>query len=158
MCKGHVLYGLYCDKNDCHTLSPLSNTNPKFIIEMFSESDNSNSYQNSNQNEDTYKIIKNTFDCNLPYNQTICTFCYQALCNNLLIFLECKHVFHVNCFINYMKVKYIDKTTKDTDKNRLLNASLNCPICRASIPNFLSIFEKYKELLVFIEQHFVKNE
>jgi hypothetical protein len=53
-----------------------------------------------------------------------------------------------------MKVKYIDIKADSDDKNENVSSasSLSCPLCRTRIPDFLSIFEKYKDFLVFIEQ------
>lgn len=138
MCKQHLLYGLYCDKDQCRFMTPLSEINPNLILNMIDD---------GKQND------KSHFDCTFPYNQFTCTFCYSDLCSKLLITLECKHTFHLHCFINYMKVKYIDEKSEADNKsdNNTLSNCLNCPLCRIQIPDFLSIFEKYKDLLVFIE-------
>lgn len=52
---------------------------------------------------------------NLPYDQTKCCFCCRDFCyeetnviSDLIIILQCKHVFHLQCFINHSKWKYID--------------------------------------------------
>jgi hypothetical protein len=139
MCKQHVLYGLYCNKDQCSFTTPLSEINPNILLTIIG---------------DDKKDVKSHFDCTFPYNQYTCTFCYSELCSKLLITLECKHTFHLYCFINYMKVKYIDTKNELDDKNENISSSscLNCPLCRVRIPDFLSIFEKYKELLVFIER------
>lgn len=131
------MYGLYCDNNNCYIIP--SN---KYIRKVNIDK-KCNSYFNR-------KYIND----NLLYEQKTCSFCSETFLNknntllqNLIIILECGHTFHLRCFINYIKWKYIDNTeNKNKDKN-VIDNNIKCSLCRLKTPDVLKIFTTYKELL-----------
>jgi hypothetical protein len=149
------MLGLYCDRqNKCHIISTIQSVNILTII--------------SSKNPLIEQYIKN-----LPYEQLQCAFCYKDFCNkeenminNFIIVLKCKHFFHLQCFINHSKWKYIDRLKKkhiknttdddttdddttddDTTDEDTTTIDDNCIICKTPTPNFLCVFVTYKKLL-----------
>jgi hypothetical protein len=135
------MFGLYCEKNNCCMIP--SNK----CIDIINISNKCNSYFNR-------KYINEE----LLYDQKSCTFCSEdflssnnSLLGNLIIILECGHVFHLNCFIYYMKWVYVeDNGNKQDHKTSLENKQVKCSLCRLETPDFLTVFTEYKELLKHI--------
>jgi hypothetical protein len=131
------MYGLYCDTNNCYIIP--SNK----YIDKVNINRKCNSYFNR-------KYIQN----NLLYNQKTCTFCSEAflcknntLLQNLIIVLNCGHAFHLRCFMNYTKWKYINNTENQTEDKNVIDNDIKCSLCRLKTPEFLKIFITYKDLL-----------
>jgi hypothetical protein len=137
------MYGLYCDANNCYIIPSTK------YIEKVNINKKCNSYFNR-------KYIHN----NLLYNQKTCSFCSEmflsknnTLLQNLIITLECGHTFHLRCFINYIKWKYIDNTENEKDDKNIIDNNIKCSLCRLKTPEFLKIFTTYKDLLNKIDSH-----
>jgi hypothetical protein len=182
------MYGLYCDHDDkCRKLLSIQPIN---IITYISKKN----------------PLMESFIKSLPYEQSNCSFCCKSfdtnddnIINNLVIVLKCKHVFHLQCFVNHSKWKYIDNlkkkslknipttddtttddtttddtttdenttdenttddntttdttddttTDENTNNDSITDDTLNndCILCKTRTPNFLSVFETYKQLL-----------
>ena len=140
------MYGLYCKDKTCNIIPSVESID---IINILSSC-------NSPYN-------KLYIEENIHFDQCTCSICSEnylkdsnTVIENLIIVLECGHVFHLNCFIKYMKWKYIEIQENNTigkDKNK---SSISCSLCRSELPDFLLVFSIYVKLLKHIKE--IKND
>lgn len=140
------MYGLYCEDKNCNIIP----------------------------SEESIDIINILSSCNSPYNklyieknihfnQSTCSICSEhylkdsnTVLENLIIILECQHVFHLNCFIKYMKWKYIELQENNTIDKHKNKSNICCSLCRSELPDFLLIFSIYVKVLKRIKE--IKND
>ncbi len=141
------MFGLYCKDKNCNIIPSDESID---IINILCSS-------NSPYNK---IYIEN----NIHFEQSTCSICSEnylkdsnTVIENLIIVLECGHVFHLNCFIKYMKWKYIEiQENNNIDKHKNKSKMLSCSLCRSELPDFLLIFSIYVKLLKQIKK--IKNE
>lgn len=85
----------------------------------------------------TYNLVELTDDLYEIYLR-------QYSIDNECISLECKHVFHLDCFFMYLKNVYRNYTTSAFDSN----VFLQCPLCRQEVSkrHVTTILQMFREL------------
>jgi hypothetical protein len=136
------MYGLFCKDKDC-SIIPSSES-----IDIINILSSCNSPYNKKYIEEY-----------INFNQSTCSICSEnylkdssTIIENLIIVLECGHVFHLNCFINYIKWKYIEEQENDNIDKHKNKSSKSCSLCRSDIPDFVLIFSTYVKLLQNIKK------
>lgn len=140
------MYGLYCKGKMCEVIPSVESID---IINVLSSC-------NSPYN-------KLYIEENIHFHQSTCSICSENYIKesntdmeNLIIVLECCHVFHLNCFMKYMKWKYIEVQENNTIGKHKNKSSISCSLCRLEMPDFLLVFSVYVKLLKRIKT--IKND
>lgn len=91
------------------------------------------------------KYIKDVY-----FDQSICAFCYENFeTKKFIIKLNCKHIYHLFCFINYLKHYYIYNYNFKESNSKSKRKMACCITCNNSKLNICDIFKTYK---IFLER------
>lgn len=117
-----------------------------FILEQYLENNNQNNniiiqdIKNKSKDELDEIIIdiwKNNFIKDNYDNTIDCSICLQPVNNSNIISLECNHIYHSSCLINYIHCNVIEMFDNYTNQNSNLfsqidkiNKIFRCPKCR----------------------------